>query len=103
LNRTQEIIRAKLTIYGDLIQKEAVAIKGFMALLMKGTRDKWSEAELAEIRDHLRRLSKKIPALIVFLSPGGLLMLPVLVEILDRRKKKRAATEEVPERDHLFN
>jgi hypothetical protein len=53
LNRTQEIIRGKLTTYSDLIQKEAVAIKGFMALLMKGARAKWSEAELVEIRHHL--------------------------------------------------
>ena len=94
LNRTQEIILGKLTAYNDLIQKEAVAIKGFMALLMKGGRAKWSEAELFEIRRHLRRLSKRIPALIVFLSPGGLLLLPILIEILDRRKKNRAETEE---------
>jgi hypothetical protein len=94
LNRTQEIIRGKLTSYSHLIQKEALTIKGFMALLMKGARTKWSEADLVEIRRHLRRLSKRIPALIVFLSPGGLLMLPVLIEILDRRKKNRAVTEE---------
>jgi hypothetical protein len=94
LSRTQENIRVKLIEYRDLILKEAAAIKGFMALLMKGTRVNWSEAETTEIRRHLRRLSKRIPALIVFLSPGGVLLLPVLVEILDRRKKKRAATEE---------
>jgi hypothetical protein len=94
LSRAQEIIRAKLSDYRDLILKEALGIKGFMALLMKGARVNWSEAETTEIRRHLVRLSKRIPALIVFLSPGGVLLLPVLVEILDRRKKKRAATEE---------
>ena len=72
MSRTQEIIRAKLIDCHDLILKETAAIKGFMALLMKGGRVNWTEAETTEIRRHLMRSSKRIPALIVFLSPDSI-------------------------------
>ena len=62
-----------------------------MQLLMKhrNTGLKWTSEEIAEIRLHLRNISKLVPALIVFLLPGGALLLPLLAEVLDRRKKAR--------------
>ena len=62
-----------------------------MRLLMKNrnTSEKWTREEIREIRAHLRHIAMLVPALIIFLLPGGLLLLPLLAEVLDRRKKIR--------------
>ena len=75
----------------SLILAEAVMIKGFMALLMKPLNSKtpWTRQEKRELKSHIRHLSAYVPALVIFLLPGGSLMLPLLAELLDRRKKKR--------------
>lgn len=65
-----------------------------MALLMKGAQKRWTKGELLEIKTHLVSLSKKIPLLMVFLLPGGMLLLPILVEVLDRRKKEQSVPQE---------
>jgi hypothetical protein len=56
---------------------------------MKGTHARWTEEELAAMKKHFTRLAKRIPALSVLLLPGGLVLLPLLVEVLDRRKRKK--------------
>jgi len=73
------------------IVDEVLAVKGLMQLLMKqrNTGQTWTEEEVRAIRKHLRNISKIVPALIIFLLPGGSLLLPFLAEILDRRKKVR--------------
>ena len=70
-----------------LILEQVIAIKGLMQLLMKqrNTIQKWTREEKREIRIHL----KNIPALIIFLLIGGSFLLPILAEVLDRRKKRR--------------
>jgi len=77
-----------------MILDEAVQINGFMKLLMKprnaGTG--WTKEEKTQLRKHLKRLSYYVPVLIIFLAPFGSLLIPVLAEILDRRKNKRATT-----------
>ncbi|MEK6672250.1 MAG: hypothetical protein AABY42_02095 [Nitrospirota bacterium] len=84
-------IKRLITINKEFILSELRGIKGFMQLLMKhrNTGLKWTSEEIAEIRLHLRNISKLVPALIVFLLPGGALLLPLLAEVLDRRKKAR--------------
>ena len=73
------------------ILEEVLAVKGLMQLLMKprNTDQKWTREEKREIKIHLKNISKLIPALIVFLLPGGSLLLPFLAEVLDRRKSRR--------------
>lgn len=75
----------------EFILKEVLSVKGLMYLLMKyrNTGEKWTREEKKEIKVHLRNIAEVIPALIVFLLPGGTLLLPFLVEILDRRKTRR--------------
>ncbi|HSB04970.1 MAG TPA: hypothetical protein VLK23_07205 [Thermodesulfobacteriota bacterium] len=75
----------------EFILSEVLAVKGLMYLLMKNrnTGEKWTGEEKKEIKIHLRHISKAIPVIIVFLLPGGTLLLPFLAEALDRRKKKR--------------
>jgi hypothetical protein len=73
------------------ILEEVLAVKGLMQLLMKerNTNQKWTREEKREIKIHLKNISKLVPALIIFLLPGGSLLLPFLAEVLDRRKSRR--------------
>lgn len=80
--------------YKAIFFQEAQNIQGFLFLLFKpiNTNQKWSKGEKKLILKHLKRLSLYIPALIIFTLPGGSLMLPLLAEILDRRKTRRLTT-----------
>jgi hypothetical protein len=77
----------------ELILTEAQQFQGFLHLLFKqrNTNLKWTKEERQQIKNYLKRLSLYVPILIVFALPGGSLMLPVLAEILDRRKTRRMA------------
>ncbi len=79
-----------------LLLHEAGKINGFMALLMKhrNTQYTWTKEEKKLLRTYLWHLSSYIPALIIFCLPGGSLLFPLLAEILDRRKNKRASIEQ---------
>jgi hypothetical protein len=78
------------------ILEEVLAVKGLMQLLMKqrNTDQKWTKEEKREIKNHLKSISKVIPALIIFLLPGGSLLLPFLAEVLDRRKTRRLQAQQ---------
>ena len=71
----------------QFILAEVLAVKGLMQLLMKNrnTGEKWTRDEKKEIKHHLRSISKIIPVIIIFLLPGGSLLLPILAAVLDRR------------------
>ena len=75
----------------EFILSQVLAVRGLMQLLMKNrnTGEKWTKEEIKEIKSHLRHISKMVPVIIVFLLPGGSLMLPFLAEVLDRRKTIR--------------
>jgi arginine repressor len=75
----------------ELIFNEAQQIQGFLQLLFKqrNTDTKWQKEEKQQLKSHLKRLSLYVPILIIFTLPGGALLLPILAEILDRRKKRR--------------
>ncbi len=83
----REVLEEILIQYREKILKEIDSAKDLMALLMKGTRGKWTKGDLAKIRVHFITLGKKFPILMVFMLPGGFILLPLLVEVLDRRKK----------------
>lgn len=75
----------------EFILKETVAVNGAMKLLMKNrnTGEPWTREELAQLRRHFLRLSLIVPALLIFILPFGSIILPVLAEMLDRRKEPR--------------
>ncbi len=85
------VIRQIIRKHKDLILHEASQIHGFLRLLMKqiNTDEKWTGEERLEIRQHLKHLSLYIPALIIFCMPFGMLLVPVLAEVLDRRSARR--------------
>lgn len=70
---------------------EVLAIKGLMQLLMKtrNTDEKWTREEKKEIKSHLKNIAKIVPAVAIFSLPGGSFFLPILAEVLDRRKVRR--------------
>lgn len=77
----------------DLIFSEAQRFQGFLQLFFKqrNTDLKWAKEEKQQIKNYLKRSSLYVPILIIFVLPGGALLLPILAEILDRRKGRRAA------------
>jgi hypothetical protein len=84
-------LRQNLHKQRRLILPQLLAAQGLMRVLMKprNTGLWWTREELRQIRSHLRTLVWLIPALLVFLPPGGALLLPILAEILDRRQIPR--------------
>jgi hypothetical protein len=74
----------------ELILQEGRFMRGFYVLVFKqiNTGQKWTKEELRELRRHLWHLSGYIPVLVLFLLPGGSLLLPLLAELLDRRKDR---------------
>jgi hypothetical protein len=75
----------------DMILEESKQIRGFMRLLMKhrNTGIVWTQDETHDLKSSVKRLSIHVPVLIIIVLPFGLVLLPILAEILDRRKKSR--------------
>lgn len=85
------VIRSQVLKSKELILHEAREMNGFMDLLMKqrNTGSGWDRTEKVQLRGYLARLALYIPILLIFLLPGGLVMIPILAEVLDRRKHLR--------------
>lgn len=66
-------------------------MNGFIQLLMKqrNTGIKWTPSEKMRLKQYLRRLAGYAPVLCIFLLPAGLLLIPLLAEVMDRRKRSR--------------
>ncbi len=81
----------QLVKHKALFFQEAQRISGFLYLLMKqrNTGEKWTPEERKEIKKQLKILAMYVPILLIFLLPGGSLMLPFLAEVMDRRKVSR--------------
>lgn len=79
-----------------LLFHEAEKISGFMQLLMKprNTQTRWTREERRLLRAHLRHLSYYVPILVIFVLPFGSLLIPLLAEILDRRKASRESAQD---------
>ncbi len=72
------------------VLSELLATRGVMPLLMKARNgERWTEAEKAQLIDHLRRMAHLSPYLIALLLPGSVLLLPTYAWWLDRRRRRR--------------
>ena len=87
----RNLIKSHLMKNRRLILKEIQHINGFMQLLMKqrNTGTKWTKTEKGQLRGYLKRASLYVPVLFVFLLPFGMLLLPILAEIIERRRADR--------------
>ncbi len=90
-------LRRAIQKHRQMILDEAVHINGFMKLLMKPRNacTVWTKEEKGQLKKHLKHLSCYVPVLVIFLLPLGSLLIPVLAEILDRRRTKRTVAAEV--------
>jgi len=66
----------------------------FMLLLIKlgGTRTKWTIDEISQLKSHMKHLALFVTVIIMLVLPFGLLVLPLYIELLDRREKCRINT-----------
>ena len=87
----KKYLKRLIIVNKEAILMEVLAIKGLMQLLMKirNTDEKWTREERTEIKSHLKNIAKIIPAVAIFVLPGGSLLLPILAEALDRRRVRR--------------
>lgn len=68
---------------------EMSQVSGLLPILMRRrNKQQWTPEELAQIRDHLKRISKLSPYLVIIVMPGGFAVLPVLAWWLDRRRNR---------------
>lgn len=73
--------------------------RGLMPILMKPRNGQdWSSQDRAELRDHLGRLSRISPYLVLVVMPGGFFILPVFAWWLDRRRVRVRDGNGVPPR-----
>lgn len=76
--------RERQHLIGEIIQ-----VRGLMPLLMKPrNKQHWSAGDRAQLAQHLRRLSRISPYLVVLVMPGGFFVLPALAWWLDRRRNR---------------
>lgn len=89
----ESLIRSRILRSKELILSEAREMQGFMDLLMKqrNTGSRWTKGEKVQLKRYIWRLASYVPVLFVFLLPGGLVLIPLLAEILDRRRHRRHA------------
>ena len=87
----RKYLKRLIIINKEAILMEILAMKGLMQLLMKtrNTDERWTRAEKKEMKRHLRNIAKILPAIAIFVLPGGSFLLPMLAEALDRRKTRR--------------
>jgi len=87
----RKMLRKILVRYKTIIHAEADYMKGFMALLMKprNTGIPWTRTEIRDLKRCIWHLAHYVPFVIVFLLPFGSLLLPVMAEVLDRRRERR--------------
>ncbi len=87
----RKMLRKILVRYKAIIHAEADYMKGFMALLMKprNTNMPWTRTEIRDLKRYIWHLAHYVPFVIIFLLPFGSLLLPVMAEVLDRRRSPR--------------
>jgi hypothetical protein len=87
----KKYLKRLIIINKEAILMEVLLIRGLMQLLMKTRNrdERWTREEKKEIKRHLKNIAKIIPTVAIFSLPGGSLLLPLLVEALDRRKTRR--------------
>ncbi|MFC7288801.1 hypothetical protein ACFQPC_12185 [Herminiimonas glaciei] len=68
---------------------EMTQMRGLLPLLMKQRNGyRWTELDRKRIKVHLHKLVELSPYMVLFVAPGGFIVLPVLAWWLDRRRLK---------------
>ncbi len=90
-----DLIRSQIRKNKHLILSEARHAEGFMRLLMKqrNSGEKWTKEEKSQLKGYIRHMVGYVPVLCIFLLPGGFFLIPILAEVMDRRKRIRGPGE----------
>lgn len=68
---------------------EMTQMRGLLPLLMKQRNGyRWTELDRKRIKVHLHKLVELSPYMVLFVAPGGFIVLPLLAWWLDRRRLK---------------
>ena len=79
------------------LRGEAGRIQGLIAVLMKPRNGvAWTREDREFLGREFRRLGRAAPAFIIFLLPGGVLLLPLYAWFLDARREARSAAAGAP-------
>ena len=91
-DRTGKLLRSMSDLTArerQFLIAEILQVKGLMPLLMKPrNRQRWSADDKMQMTQHLRRLTRISPYLVVLVMPGGFFVLPALAWWLDRRRNR---------------
>lgn len=75
------------------LRGEILRIEGLITVLMKPRNGQaWTAEDKALLRDELRRLARATPGFLIFLLPGGSILLPLYAWFLDTRRARRMET-----------
>jgi hypothetical protein len=77
-----EDIKILLRKNKESLLQELRQSKEAMLLIKKSTRTSLTDLEKEKIKIHLIDICKSIPALTIFLLPGGTLLLPILIKLI---------------------
>ena len=81
--------RERVRLYEEMHQ-----MRGLLPLLMKQRNGyRWTELDRKRIKVHLHRLVELSPYMVLFIAPGGFVVLPLLAWWLDKRHLKRDEKE----------
>ena len=78
VDEIKELVRKnRKRLYQELIES-----KELMVLLTKSTYKKLTEDEKEKVKEQLLDILKGIPAFAIFMLPGGVLLLPLLIKLI---------------------
>ena len=75
-------ILALLELNKKRLQHEIKQSKELMLLISKSTTQDLTDEEWKQVKDQMLDIFKSIPALAIFLLPGGALLLPLVVKLI---------------------
>ena len=79
---SQDEIKLLLLKNKERLARELKNNKKLVELLTKSTYSKLSENEKEKVRYQLGEVIRSIPALAIFLLPGGLILLPIVAKLI---------------------
>ena len=89
----RDVRHAALQSWRERMHGRLCGVESLVAVLMKRRNGKpWTREEKAFLRAELRTLARWVPALLLFLLPGSVVLLPIYAWLLDRRKGEREGT-----------
>jgi len=78
VDEIKELVRRN----GIRLRQELIESKELMLLLTKSTHTKLTVEEKEKIKEQLLDILKGIPAFAIFMLPGGVLLLPLLIKLI---------------------